>query len=351
MTKKTNSGKKIRLNVLGYALLAFVVFLFVATLVFVYGIPHKNATLENITERLPYPIAVIGYKETVSLRALADNIQSVKRFYENQDFSKVGLRVDFSTDEGKKRFLVRKKEVFNKMIEDATIMLLARERGITITKEAVNEGVRRKLDEYGSEENVKKDLERLYGWTLDDFENKVVLPSLYEEKLQERFLKEEDTTSQAETKIHLAETALKSGTDFDKVANQYSDGRTAGEGGDLGWFVISDLAPELRGPVLSQKIGITGSVIESSLGYHILLIEEEKKENGAQLYHLKQVFAKKKLFADWLSEQMRAQSIFILSPDFRWNADTAQAEFRDETMRAFEWELYEKTSGDAAFFF
>ncbi len=348
---ETNSEKKIRPTTILYALLAIGLLALTAILIAAYVVPRTENEIKRIVEKFPYPIVIVGWQEAISIRSLAENMRSVRRFYEAQDFSKVGMRVDFSTDEGKKRFLVREREVLEKMIEDRAIMLLARERGIVVTREAASEGVRRKLEEYGSGDEVKQNLDRLYGWTLDDFEQKVVLPSLYEEKLREYLGEKEDTASQAKERILQAKEALEKKTAFEEVAKRHSDGRTADNGGDLGWFVINDLAPELRSPILSQKVGTPGDVVESSLGFHILLIDEVKKENGKQLYHLKQVFAKKKLFADWLSEEMRALSVLVLSPEFRWNESEARVEFRDENMRTFERELYEETSGDAAFFF
>jgi parvulin-like peptidyl-prolyl isomerase len=276
---------------------------------------------------------------------------SVKRFYETQDFSKVGLRVDFSTDDGKKRFKVREKEVLNKMVEDTAIEMLAKEQGITVTRDEATQGVARKLEEYGSGEGVKEELNRLYGWTLNDFEEKVVMPSLYQEKLQARFVKETDTTSAAKEKILAGQAALRAGQSFFDVAKKYSEGDTAKEGGDLGWFAVGDLVPELRSLVTTQKIGTPGDVVESGLGFHILLVEEIKKEDAKQLYRLKQIFTRKTTFADFLSEKMRGLSVLVLSPEYEWDREEARVEFRKQELRDFEKNLYEKADGDAAFLF
>lgn len=343
--------KRIHFSTVAYAALACLVVLFAASLIATYVLPRSSAFVKGFVDRSPYPIVVIGHSKVITFKTLAENMKSIKQFYESQDFSKVGMRIDFSTDEGKQRFKVREKEVVNKMIEDEAIIQLAKQRDIVITPQAAREGLRRKLEEYGTSDEVQKNLNHLYGWTLGDFESKVVLPSLYEEKLRTSFEKEVDVASQAKGKIDAAQELLRQGKDFSEVARQYSEGQTAKDGGDLGWFSLEDLALELRKPVVLQKVGVPGDIIESSLGFHIVLVEEVKKDGSKELYRLKQIFTKKVAFADWLSEQMKTLSILVLSPEYQWNANEARVEFKSQQMRDFENNLFNNTSGDAMFFF
>lgn len=343
--------KKIKISTFVYAALIIIVFAFAASLAIVYVFPQSSAFSVRLRNALPYPAVVAGYRNWITYRSLTENMSAVKRFYEAQDFSQVGLRVDFSTDDGQKRFKVREKEVLNKMIEDSAIRILAKERGIAVSRDEAAQAITRKLSEYGSGEEVKNDLDRLYGWTLDDFQEKVVIPGLYQEKLEKKFIEEVDVVSAGKNKIGLAQEALRNKQFFADVAKQYSEGNTAQSGGDLGWFALEDLAPELRASVSAQKVGVPGDVVESELGFHIILVEASKKESEKQLYQLSQIFARKITFADWLSEKMSELSIMVLSPEYIFNSKEARVEFRDKEMRDFEKELFEKVDGDAAFFF
>ncbi len=342
--------KRIRLSMLLYGMGAFLVVLFALSVLAVYVFPTALPMARSFVSQVPYPVVIIDYQSAISYRELAQNMDSVKRFYENQDFSTIGLRVDFSTEEGQKRLKIREKEVLNKMVEDRAIMLLARERGIFITEEMAHQGVTRKLEEYNNQERVKNDLERLYGWKMADFEKKVVLPSLYEDKLRESFSKEVNPAAPAQKKIEQAAEALRGGVSFDDVVRRYSDGNTE-TGGELGWFSIMDLAPELRAPVVAQKVGVPGSVIESSLGFHIVQIVETKVEESETLYRVRQVFARKETFARWLTEQMRSMSIWVLSPEYHLETESKRIEFTDQSWKKFEEELYQKASGDPSFLY
>lgn len=351
--KRARSGSfaAVRIATLAYAGLIVLTIAFAASLMAVYIPSQPNAATDRLKMMLPYPIAILGYRDGITYDTLFRNMASVKRFYEAQDFSTVGLRVDFSTEDGQKRFKVREKEVLNKMIEDEAIRFLAEARGIRVSPDEATQGIARKLEEYGSGEEVKRDLDRLYGWTLSDFEEKVAMPGLYQEKLQASFAKEVDVSSEGKKKIGAAQEALRAGKPFADVAKQYSDGSTAADGGELGWFSSEDLAIELRPAVALQKIGVPGAVLESGLGFHIILIEELKQENTKQLYRLRQIFTRKVTFADWLAEKMREMSVLILSPEYRWNKEEARVEFKEQEMRDFEKALFEKADGDPTFFF
>jgi parvulin-like peptidyl-prolyl isomerase len=185
--------------------------------------------------------------------------------------------------------------------------------------------------------------------TMRDFEEKVVLPDLYEEKLIAVYDKEDAHASQAEQRIREARQALDSGMSFDQVVLQYSDGRTKEIGGDLGWFLLKNLSKNLQPSVAKQKVGIVGDVIESEIGFHIILVEGTKQEGEQTFYRLKQVFVKKKTAADWLTERMRASPPIILSREYVWDAETARIEFQKSDMKQFEQELFEENQKNTSF--
>lgn len=309
-----------------------------------YLFPTGNRLGDIVRGKVPLPLVIDGRYGLITTRELAENVRSVRRFYENQDFSRYGLRVDFSTEDGKRRLLVREKDVLNKMYEDVVIMKLAHEQGIAVTREAAHDGVRRKLEEYGgTAENVEASLDRLYGWTMDDFEEKVVLPDLYKERLIEKYDKNTEYKAQAEKRIQEASKALGSGVSFDEAVMRYSEGRTKSEGGELGWFLLKNLSKALQAPVAKQKVGVAGDVLESEIGFHIIVVEEIRQEGSQTLYRLRQIFAKKKTAADWLVERMRASPPIILSREYIWDTENAQIGFRREEMKQFERKLLEET--------
>lgn len=331
------------------AFIGFFLLFGLGVLVLVYKFPD-TAFGRLLVSRLPFPVVMIGQGVAVTTSGLADNRKALQNFYESQDFSQIGMRVDFSTEDGKKRLKLKEKDLINKMLEDRVVQLLAEDRGISVTADQIAEETTVKMKELGTTDKVEQSLARLYGWTIADFQEEIVRPAMYEEALYAEYEKEVDQTKSKE-KITLAEKALKEKRPFADVARMYSDGETRENGGDLGWFTLEDLAPELRGPVDNAAVKAATGVIESDLGYHIILVEETKVENNVRSYHLKQIFTRKVSFVDWLSEKMRKLPISILSSDYEWDADEARIEFRSETMKEFERQMRESAESDPTLVF
>ncbi len=323
------------------------VLLFLASIIFFYTAPRDVELVRTATKTFPYPIVWVN-GTFITEYALARNMESVKRFYENQDFSSLGLRVDFSTEEGQKRLHVREREVLNKMVEDASFRALAKKRNISVTEEEVKEDIKTRIDTYGTGSEVEKNLERLYGWSLKDFAEHVVTPAIYQRKLQEVYEEEIDQKT-AREKIEAAEKELASGSSFSDVARKYSEGNTGQNGGGLGWFQLTDLAPELQEIVKTAPLGKATPIVESGLGYHIVLVEETKADGEVQLYRLSQIFVKKISFSTWLTQEMQNLSIAVWSPFYRWNHERAQVDFRDEAWQQYEQSVYENSAQDALF--
>jgi len=346
-------SKKVRLSTLLYTVATIFLIVFSLGLIVVYT-PFGLLQMSNnkIKSFLPYPMVVMEYQSVITFRLLSQNMIAVKQFYETQDFSKIGVRIDFSTPDGEKRLKIREKEVLNKMIEDRAIEIWAKEKGIRVSHEEALQSVNRKLEEYNSENKVKDELKRLYNWTMDDFQEKVVIPSLYQEKLEKSF--EEffrNDALEAEKKILEAEKKLNSGSTFKDVVKQFSDGEGKENDGEIGWFMLDDMIPDLKEKVSNQKIGVPSEVMESPLEFHIILIEETKIENEKKMYHLKQIFVRKKNFSDILFEKMQSMNIKVLSPEYIWNQESARVELSDQILRDFEKKMFENTENNSPFVF
>lgn len=319
----------------------------IASILFFYFAPRDNSLVRKVTHVFPYPIVWVD-GSFITERALAQNMDSVKRFYENQDFSSLGLRVDFSTEEGQKRLQVREREVLNKMVEDASFKHIAKKYNITVTEDEVKDDIKSRIDAYGTGSEVEQNLERLYGWNIKEFAQKVVTPAIYQSKLQAVYESEVDQ-SEARKKIEAAEQELAKNTNFADVARKYSEGSTGQNGGSLGWFQLTDLAPELQDTVKNAPIGKASPIVESSLGFHIILVEETKADGDVTLYRLSQIFVKKTVFSNWLTKEIQDLNVFVWSPFYRWNQERAQVDFKEESWQQFEQSVYENSAQDALF--
>jgi hypothetical protein len=280
-------------------------------------------------------------------------LASIQKFYQTQDLSKEGLRIDFTTPDGEKRLQIKEREILDKLVEDKIIGVLAKKNGISISQADVDKAVAQKLNTYGTANDIEKDLFDSYGWSMDDFKKFVILPGVYKEALS-LFVAQQNTNtdnSQSKIKIEKAQKQLKDGEDFAKVVSEYSEGASKEKSGELGWVSKDQVLPELQEALFSSKSFEKNSIIESSIGFHIVDVESEKKDNNQDVLQLRQIFVAKNTFADWLQDQKKDMKIIVPLSGFTWDDSTGSVGFRKEEMREFEKNERAKAVGDASIMF
>ncbi len=351
-SERTGDERKVKLSTIIYSILILIAAYLIVIAILIYGFKMDNKVIRKTSQIIPYPAALINYTRVITYDELKSDLDAIKQFYTSQNFSSLGLKVDFNSVDGQKRLEVKEKELLNKLIENKIIEMLARQRGISITSAMVAAQVNNKIAQYGnSDTNVLDNLKRLYGWNLNDFENQIVKPDLYREALSQKFRDTDQSSIAAKKKIEAAQAALKNGQNFGEVAKQYSEGASAKNGGELGWFSANQMLPEVAAAAFIMNKGGTSDVIESSIGYHIINIEDKRTENGADQVKIRQIFVRTESFSDWLLAQEKNVKIFIPLKEFYWDSGTAQVKFRDQQMTNFENNLSKNSPDDASMLF
>jgi len=346
-------AKKVKVSTVVYAILIVAIFAIAAMSVLAYGTNTQigNKIAATVSRIVPFPAVIIGYTNVIPLGAVEKNLVSVRHFYESQNFSTSGLRVDFSTPDGAKRLKIKEKEVLNKMVEDRVVAMLAKQRGITISQTDVDKAVSEQLAVYGSSSDaVSKKLMDMYGWTINDFKSQVVLPSMYRDKLSSAVAGELTSPEQAKQQIQAAKQELDSGADFASVAQKYSQGASASSGGEMGWVAKQQLIPALS-DVIYGTTDPSDSIIESPLGFHIVNIEEKKKDGDADVVRFRQIFVPKETFADWLNAQMSKMTFWVPLNGYYWDKTTNTVEFKNAAMKTFQHSEQASPNGDASMMF
>ena len=111
---KHKEEKNVGAKTIALAVLAIVLAYLAVIAILFYGMGANNFLVNKTVEILPFPVAMVGTDKIVTAGELNEDLVSVRRFYESQDFSKIGLRVDFSTEDGQKRLKVKERRLLNK---------------------------------------------------------------------------------------------------------------------------------------------------------------------------------------------------------------------------------------------
>lgn len=346
-----NKNRKLKIRVVAYAFLVLFLVYIIVVGILLYGFGKHNFIIDKTTQYLPYPAASISWNSFVTVRELNTDMNSIRQFYENQDFSDVGLRVDFATADGRKRLKIKEKNLLNKLIENQIIEKLAESRGIVITKEMASQNVQRELDHYGNGSEVEKTLANLYDWNIDDFKEKIVKPDMYRAELDKKRQIESSDFAQAKNKITQAQQEIAGEGDFSAVAQKYSEGESAKNGGDLGWFSAAQMMPEIAISAFLMKKGEHSNIIESPIGFHLIQIDDKKTEDGIDKVKIRQILVRTESFSDWLFEQEKNMNVFVWLKDYSWNRENASIELTDPELRNFEDNLDKNSVGDVSLIF
>jgi peptidyl-prolyl cis-trans isomerase SurA len=121
------------------------------------------------------------------------------------------------------------------------------------------------------------------------------------------------------------------GDDFNEIAKRYSEGSTAKDGGDLGTFKQTELAPQLEEVVFKMEKGQITDVIQTKTGFEVLKVEnhyqaglqpQAKVENEImnRLYMRKM----QPQMRDYLG-QLREESYVMVKPGYTDSAAVAGA--------------------------
>lgn len=108
---------------------------------------------------------------------------------------------------------------------------------------------------------------------------------------------------------------LEEGEDFAALAEELStDESNKEEGGDLGWFPRGMMVPEFEEAAFALQPGEISDIVQTSFGYHIILVEERDPERELEPYFLEQRRAS--ALSDWLEEQRQSEAV-----ERHWSSD------------------------------
>lgn len=208
--------------------------------------------------------------------------------------------------------------ILNQLIEEKLILQEARKREHEIGEEALMERMEEVESHFSSNEEFQNQLSRsdmtleefrelerekmtAYSMLLEEISKRVMITpqdviAHYEENLDECtekekvsfcqiFIKKGDDAKDDRAKSKLAGEVLErleSGEDFRELAKAYSEGPQKDEGGDWGFiekgYLNADTMGKIEAAAFELEPGSHSGVIETPLGYHIVMAEGVKKE-------------------------------------------------------------------------
>jgi hypothetical protein len=207
---------------------------------------------------------------------------------------------------------VRSKVIVN-LIEREVIKQLANDYNITVSEEELNEELLQSILRQTTQEQLNEATEELYHWNFSEYVNKVIKPLVLSKKVREEFNQKSGNQNIKRQMAEYHQELLESKANFTEIAAKVNEDETKAVAGDLGWFKLGEISPQLELTLLNLKNNEFSEVIETDSGYYIIKLNERVINEENQLYfHASQIFLKKHSFQNFLDEQIKKATVVTL---------------------------------------
>lgn len=290
--------KKIWLIVGG---LVALVLIFLGTVGYmIYGQKSDDSFVKSVCKVVPYP-AVMADGRYVTMNSFYEQLEILKTYY--KEFKKV----DFSSEDGEKKLTELRKEVMDRLVEDAIVAAEAKKMNVSVSKKELDESFDKLVTSNGGQKDFSEILKKYYGLTPEEFKTKIYEPRLLRQKLTDKINSDESVTSASKKKAEDLLAQIKAGADFAKLAKENSqDPGSAANGGDLGFFGKGKMVPEFEKVAFEIKVGEVSGVVKTVYGFHIIKVTD-KKDDQVKASH---ILIKVRDFNEWLVDMKKSVKIW-----------------------------------------
>ena len=272
-----------------------IIFLLIIVSVGIYLGGWQGSLATALTKVIPYPVLYVE-GSFVKASYFFEDVEALRRY-----FNRLGLPVEE---------VQLKRQVMSSLIERQVIAKIAARQGLSVTDEETGQLLGQLMTEEADLEQLINDL---YGWDTKEYVDRVLKPLLLAQKAendyyQSDFMKavnDEMAGYQAEVEADPAK--------FSEIASRVNDDSTKFVEGDLGWFSLGDMVPELELALLDLVEGQISPVVETRFGLHLILLQERIiNEGGETTFHASHIFKQTPAFSDYLDEAIKKATVVTL---------------------------------------
>lgn len=244
---------------------SLIVLLLVAATVFftwwqLYYAQSTSAFTYRVTQILPLPVGKVN-GETVLYRDYLMDLRSSLHYLTTKE------AVNLDSDSGERQLAYQKRQAMNKVLEQALIRQVARDRDISVSSDEVEQFVKEQIEanDGADKADFRAVIEEYYGWSLGQ----------YRASIRDQLLKQKVVAAVDDDAHQLANQILSDldgGAKFERQARKYSDDEsTKQNGGDVGFVPLGNPGPAgLVRTAAELKKGQVSDVIEATEGLYII---------------------------------------------------------------------------------
>lgn len=243
----------------------------------IYKFGWSGPAAGAIARALPYPVALVN-SNVIRYSEYLDDIATLRHFYDKQADQIAAQGGTLPSEEEIRQ------NVMDRLVRNEVLAEEALRYNVSVSDEDIDAEFERLVGQAGDAATVEKDIEDLYGWTVEKFREKVLMPYLLEQKLAEAVGKDDALNAEAENRAKEVLAKVQAGDDFAELAKTYSSDFASGQnGGDLGWFEKGLMVPEFEAAAWSLGKGEVSDLVRTQFGFHIIRVDDIEEEDGERV--------------------------------------------------------------------
>lgn len=254
------------------SMIVLVVLIVVILVITAYRAPDKAPTTGKVLAWLHLPAAIVS-GNVISWKEISIDSTALQNFLKNNPTSAAQLANDEIT-----------RRVLHRLMLNVMAEKVAKEWGVIITDEQLNSVMDKIITQkFGTKEKMTEQVQKEYGWTLEQYRDRVARPMVLWEQLSGQ-LPTQDAVGliAARTKAEGALVEVKEGKKtFAEIANAVSDDKITD--GDLGFFAKGAMVKEFADAAFKLAPGQVSDLVQSPFGFHIIKVIEVKRDKKKQV--------------------------------------------------------------------
>ncbi|MBI5254247.1 peptidylprolyl isomerase [Candidatus Falkowbacteria bacterium] len=170
------------------------------------------------------------------------------------------------------------------LIQKKLLKQTAKEYKVKVAKADITKVYNQYVEKFTGEDKLKEEVKNAFGWDMDEFMDRLVYYNALNVKLSESLATDETNWQEIKTKADYVLSLVQKGDEsFADLAKEFSDDSgSAANGGDLGFFQKGAMVKEFETAAFALDIGKISDLVKTKYGYHIIKVEEKKKNDKGE---------------------------------------------------------------------
>ncbi len=277
----------------------------VVLVVFIYSFYHfrLDRRFPALAQNFSWPVAYVN-GNFLYIKDLQSDVEVLRFFYTTLNL--------VPADDPSLTLSQLEATALDRMVRDSIIKQFASENNITVSQDRLLQEYNSVAEGFGGEDKMLEYLSTSYKWDAQAFKDKILMPYLLRDLVQDWFLNNQSVQISALDKVNQLQDDIVGGKiSFEDAALQYSEDPGSGpQKGALGDFTPGTMYPEFEYAVKALAIGQISEPVKTPAGWHIIRRDQISAGASADTLSASHILITIFDLDSWLNKEVAKAKVF-----------------------------------------